>query len=108
MMGIWRIRICFSNELALPPQGRWRGMFSECVSEVNKALERHKICCEEVNCDVLSGNSIKHALDQRQQGEARALVACEKAVREVLERNEIEVDEGQIIVKADKYKPASG
>lgn len=107
MMSIWRIRVCFSNELALPPQDRRCGMFKECVSAINETLKQCGISCEEFSCDVLPGNSIKYALGQRQQGEGPALRACEKAVREVLERNGIEVNEDQVIVEADMNKPAS-
>ena len=107
-MRIWRIRIYFSDELALPlEEGQLIGIYKKCGSEVRKTLKQYKICCEESCCGVCPGKSIKYALGQRQQGEAPALVACEKALREVLEHNRIEVNEGQIIVVGDMNKPAS-
>lgn len=100
--GIWRIRIYFSDELALPQQGRRRAVvFTECVNEVNEILKQRKTCCKEFLCNIRPDNSIKYALSQRQQGESPTLCACETAVRQVLERNGIEVNKGQIIAEAE-------
>lgn len=92
-----RFRIWFSNDLSFPP-GKGKAVFAECRHKVIQTLrERYNFEHVAACCDVMQGN-FKSALMQRQGG-SPALFACEKEVRDVLERNKIKVNEDQVFIE---------